>query len=50
MTTVARAIAMIIAIVEAAKYMSFDGIEVTGYGDDVGAAALTVKDDSADDG
>ena len=47
---VATAIAMIMAIVEAAKYMSFDGRVVTGIGDGVGAAAETANDVSACDG
>jgi len=49
-TTPTMTIAMIMAIVEDAKYMSFDGIVVTGYGACVGAASVTVNDVSACEG
>ena len=44
------AIAIIMAIVLAAKYISIGGKLTTGYGDAVGAAALTANEDSAYDG
>jgi len=45
-----KAIAIIMAIVLAAMYISVGGNVVTGYGDDVGAAAVTANEDSAVDG
>ncbi len=44
------AIAMIIAIVDMAKYVSVGGRLTTGYGDAVGAAFITSKWVSDDDG
>lgn len=44
------AIAMIMATVDAAKYISVGGKVTTGYGDAVAAGVLAVKDVSADDG
>jgi hypothetical protein len=49
-STVAIAIAMIMATVEMVKYVSVGGKVTVGYGDAVGAGALAVKDVSALDG
>ncbi len=44
------AIAMIMATVDATKYISVGGKLTCGYGDAVGCGALTANDDSAYDG